>query len=160
MTVRSLVAAFALVMAPALMLAPSIARSAEPAVYYFGSTGCDYCATGHAFLTRWKAADSRVTIREFDIVSSSDDATSFVTVVAAIGLADPRVPMTIVGHHVFIGYEGDDSTGEEIKLAVEQCRAKDCPDIVKGLLTLGAQVVTAPQGWVVNQRFAKAAIAK
>lgn len=153
-------ALLALIASALLSAAPSGAASPQPTIYYFSAEGCDYCANGLAFLKRWKTADEGIKIREFDIVANSDDATAFVRIVQAIGLADPRVPMTIVGHHVFIGYEGDDSTGEEIKLAVEQCRAKECADVVRGLLAVGAESVKAPGGWILHQRFAKAAISK
>lgn len=149
---------YAFILTAGALLATTSARtqSAEPVVYYFGAAGCDYCANGLAFLNRLKTSDQRLAIRAFDIVASPDDATAFVVVTGAIGLADPRIPMTIVGHHVFVGYEGEETTGEEIKLAVEQCRAKPCIDIVKGATKQGAQTVAAPGSWIVHRRFAKA----
>lgn len=146
-----------------LLLGPSLSLAAkgfEPRVYYFGASGCDYCANGLAFLKRYKAGDDRVLFREFDIIASPDDAEAFVRVVSAIGLSDPRVPMTIIGHHVFVGYEGDDSTGEEIKLAVEQCRASGCTDVVKAVLSFGPEVADAAAKWIVNRRAAQFAMAR
>lgn len=134
---------------------PLTAKDIEPHIYYFGASGCDYCANGLAFIKAFQERDERVQYRAFDIVASSDDAEAFVRIVNAIGLADPQVPMTIIGHHVFIGYEGDDSTGEEIRLAVEQCRNSGCADVVKGVLSFGPEVAGASQGWIVNRRFAK-----
>jgi len=114
MIAKTLACAFVLTAGALLATTPVRSQSAEPVVYYFGAAGCDYCANGLAFLTRWKAADPRMTLRAFDIVASPDDATAFVVVTNAIGLADPRIPMTVVGHHVFVGYEGEETTGEEI----------------------------------------------
>ena len=141
-----------------LSFIPSQATDLEPTIYFFGASGCDFCANGEAFIKRYKASDARVQSRDFDIIASSDDAEAFVRVVGAIGLADPRVPMTVVGHHVFVGYEGDDSTGEEIRLAVEQCRKSACVDVVKAVLSFGADVASASSGWIINRRAAKFAM--
>ncbi len=141
-------------------LLPSAANDLEPQIYFFGASGCDFCANGLAFIKRYKASDERLQYREFDIIARSDDAEAFVRVVKAIGLSDPRVPMTVVGHHVFVGYEGDDSTGEEIRLAVENCRVRGCIDFVKAVLPAGPEVASAPQEWIVNRRFAKFAMAR
>lgn len=137
------------------------AKDIEPQIYYFGASGCEFCDNGLAFLKRYKTEDDRIRFQDFDIVGSPDDATVYVRVVNAIGLLDPHVPMTIIGRHVIIGYEGDDTTGLEIKLAVEQCRLGSCPDLVKGLMTYGPEIAThTPGNWVVDRRFAKAAAAR
>ena len=136
-------------------------KDIEPKIYYFGANGCEFCENGLAFIKRYKIEDDRILFQDFDIVGSPDDATIFVRVVSAIGLLDPRVPMTIVGRHVIVGYESDDTTGLEIKLAVEQCRVGSCPDLVKGLMTFGPEIATnAPRNWVVDRRFANAAVAR
>lgn len=139
-------------------LMPLAAKDLEPKIYFFGATGCDFCTNAQSFIKRYKASDPRVQYRDFDIIASSDDAETFVRIVNAIGLSDPRVPMTIIGHHVFVGYEGDDSTGEEIKLAVEQCRKNGCADVVNGILSFGLDVASAPAGWIVNRQSAKFAM--
>ncbi len=134
-------------------------KDLEPKIYYFGATGCDFCSNGLAFLKRYTAEDDRVRFQDFDIIGSPDDAALFVRVVNAIGLADPRVPMTIVGRHVIVGYEDDGTTGREIRVAVEQCRLNGCPDLVNGLITFGPEIAAGnPKSWVVDQRFAKAAV--
>jgi len=135
------------------------AQAAEPEIYYFGATGCDFCANGLAFLKRMQKEDARIRLHDYDIIANPDDAAIYVRVVAAVGLSDPQVPMTVIGHHVIIGYEDDESTGNEIHLTLEQCRAKACPDILRGLVTYGADVVAdgGHDEWVVERRFAKAA---
>jgi thiol-disulfide isomerase/thioredoxin len=135
------------------------AQGAEPEIYYFGATGCDYCNAGLAFFKRLQKDDPRVRIHEYDIVASPDDATIFVRAVNAIGLLDPQVPLTVIGHHVIIGYQDDDTTGNEIALTLEQCRIKACPDFMHALVTFGPEVAAADpaEKWVVERRFAKAA---
>lgn len=139
----------------------AVAKDIEPKIYYFGASGCDFSENGLAYLKRYKIEDDRLSIQDFDIVGNPDDATVYVRVVNAIGLLDPRVPMTIIGRHVIIGYESDDTTGLEIKLAVEQCRVGSCPDLVKGLMTFGPEIASdAPRNWVVDRRFANAGVAR
>jgi glutaredoxin len=156
----SVLAVLVLAAATFFAVAAATARNGDAKIYYFGASGCDYCSNGLTFLKRYKAEDERVSFQDFDIIANPDDATLFVRVVNAIGLADPRVPMTIVGRHVIIGYEDDDTTGREIKMAVEQCRLTSCPDLVNGLMTFGPEIAAGtPKNWVVDRRFAKAAIA-
>lgn len=135
------------------------AQAAEPELYYFGATGCDFCDNELAFLKRLQKNDPRIRMHEYDIVASPDDAAIFVRVVNAIGLLDPQVPLTVIGHHVMIGYQDDDTTGNEIALTLEHCRIKTCPDFMHGLVTFGSEVADAgPQEkWVIERRFAKAA---
>jgi hypothetical protein len=160
MPIKRFAFALSLLICLTAILIPARAQTKQPAVYFFGASECDYCANGLSFLTQWKKSDDRFSLRVFDIVASSDDAGAFVQIVQAIGLADPRVPMTVVGNHVFIGYEGDATTGVDIKAAVEQCRASSCPDVIRGILTLGADIAMARAGWDINRRFAKAAMNK
>jgi hypothetical protein len=136
------------------------AQAAEPEIYYFGATDCDFCANGLAYIKRLQHDDKRIRLHEYDIVASSDDATTFVRVVAAIGLLDPQVPMTVIGHHVILGYQDDETTGNEIRLTLEQCRLAACPDFLHALVTYGTEVVsTVPRDkWVIVRQFASASI--
>lgn len=134
------------------------AQAAEPDIYYFGATDCEFCENGLAYLKRLQKDDKRIRLHDYDIIANPDDATIFVRVVSAIGLLDPRVPMTVIGHHVIVGYEDDETTGNEIRLTVEQCRVKACPDILHGLVTFGPEVAGAEPAdkWIVERRFANA----
>lgn len=150
-----------LLLALALLLIVLPARDAsasEPQIYYFGAEGCDFCAEGRSYLKRLAMTDDRIKLREFDIVSNSDDALAFVLVVSAIGLSDPQVPMTIIGHNVIIGYQSDETTGEEIRLTLEQCRATSCRDIVGSLIGSGPEAaLVTRRNWRIERRFADAA---
>jgi glutaredoxin len=139
----------------ALLAMAGGALAAEPEVYYFGATGCEFCANGLAYLKRLAAEDTRVRLKDFDIIADGADAAVFIRVTRAIGLNDPQVPMTVIGHHVIIGYESDQTTGAEIRATIEQCRASGCPDLLRELIGLPADAQTAaPQGWIVERRFA------
>lgn len=130
----------------------------EPQIYYFGATGCDFCGNGLGFLKRLEAKDARLRLTALDIIANDKDAGVFVAVTKAIGLADPQVPMTVIGHHVIIGFENDETTGAEIISVIDQCRRSNCPDLVRAILKHGgdAEVVSNDRAWVIERRFAKA----
>jgi thiol-disulfide isomerase/thioredoxin len=133
------------------------AAAAEPVIYYFGATGCEFCANGLAYLERLQTKDKRVQLKHYDIVAQPDDATLFVRVVGAIGIDLVRVPMTIVGNHVIIGFEDDGTTGEEIRLTLDQCRVSNCPDLVLPITKFGPEIVSgSKEKWQIENRFAKA----
>jgi hypothetical protein len=142
------------------LLPASAARAAEPEIYFFGATDCSFCSNGLSYIKRLKQADARIKLNEFDIVASPDDATTFVRVVQAIGLIDPQVPMTVIGPHVILGYQDDETTGNEIKLTIEQCRLKTCPDYLHALVRLGTEVASAAPkpNWVIANKFANASV--
>ena len=154
---KSLIVSLAIFLGSVL---PVAAKDLEPQIYYFGASDCDFCANGLVFIKRFKVSDERIRCRAFDIVASSDDAEAFVRVVHAIGLSDPRVTMAVVGHHVFVGYEGDDSTGEDIRLAVEHCRTSGCTDVVGAVLSFQPEVTGTSSGWIINRRSWKFATAR
>jgi glutaredoxin len=148
---------FAVALAVAGLAQSLPARAAEAEVYYFGAKGCDYCAKGLDFLKRLEREDTGIRLRDYDIIASPSDSALFVFVVRAIGLADPHVPMTVIGHNVIIGYESDETTGREIRLTIQQCRTKACPNILGDLLGLNPEMAEAVRGkFRIEQRFAKA----
>jgi hypothetical protein len=150
----------ATILAVASLAPAQSTQAAEPEIYYFGATDCDFCANGLAYLKRLRQEDGRMRMHEYDIVASADDATTFVRVVSAIGLLDPQVPMTVIGHHVILGYQDDETTGNEIRLTLEQCRLASCPDFLHALVTYGTEVVsTTPKAkWVIARQFASASL--
>ncbi len=142
----------------ALISLGTAAVAAEPEVYYFGAAGCEFCANGLSYLKRLQAQDERLRLTTFDIVANDADAGVFVSVTKAIGLSDPQVPMTVIGHHIIIGFEGDETTGSEIASILESCRRSTCPDVVRSILGHGGdgEMVSNERGWVIERRFAKA----
>jgi len=138
---------------------PPTAGAAEPEIYYFGASGCGYCDDGLMFLKRLQFDDKRVRLNSFDIVANPSDAEVYIRVVAAIGFINPQVPLTIIGNHAIIGYQDDETTGNEIRLTLEQCRLKTCPDLVHGYLPSdnGMIVAKTRHDWIIERKFAKAA---
>jgi thiol-disulfide isomerase/thioredoxin len=156
--IRCYVLAFMLLVG-SFMPATTIAGALEPEVYVFGAENCGYCDRAVKFLRRLYAEKGRFNLHEYDVVSSSNDATLFVKVVTAIGLNDPVVPMVIVGREVLLGFESDETSGREIQRNIEQCHVAGCPDLLRPLI-----VPTEPAGaaamasWVIHRQWAVAAL--
>jgi hypothetical protein len=135
--IRRFIFAFAMLLCTCMPEAvPSAARAgvSEPHVYVFGAEQCSFCERAVKFLRRLHAEKGRFTLHEYDIVASSDDATLFVKVVAAIGLNDPVVPMVIVGREVLLGFQSDETSGREIQRHIETCHVDGCPDLIRPLI--------------------------
>jgi thiol-disulfide isomerase/thioredoxin len=141
------------------MPGPVNADALEPVVYVFGAEQCGYCERAVKFLRRLHAEKGRFTLHEYDIVASSDDATLYVKVVAAIGLTDPVIPMVIVGREVLLGFESDEASGREIQRNIERCHIAECPDLLRPLIEPTDAVSTVATGsWIVHRRWAEAAL--
>lgn len=155
--IRNLAAAFAFVVL--LTAAPVASRAAEPVIYYFGATGCDFCEVGKTFLERWKTDDKRVRLNVYDIVDRGEDALLFVRVTNAIGLIDTVVPMTIIGDHVILGFQDGETTGQEIQGVVQHCREVGCPDVVRLFLEPdNLEAVKAPRNWIIERKYDRTAM--
>jgi glutaredoxin len=160
--IRQSIFAFAMLVCSWLPAAVPNAAKADvfmPQVYVFGAEQCSFCERAVRFLRRLHGEKGRFTLHEYDIVASSDDATLFVKVVAAIGLNDPVVPMVIVGREVLLGFQSDETSGREIERHIETCHATGCPDLIRPLIepaTPADSVATGP--WMVHRRWAQASL--
>jgi hypothetical protein len=129
---------FALIAILALLMAPSVARSAEaprqePQVYYFWTADCPGCDAARAFLERARTADPQIGLRDFDVEASLANATLFSRVYERIGLPEFNiVPLIVVGTHVVIGF--DDEAGQQILAHIRDCRERECHDVVEDLI--------------------------
>lgn len=151
---------FVLIMLVGMAL-PGVARAevVAPNVYVFGAEQCDYCQRAVKFLRRLHTDRGGFKLHEFDIVASSDDATLFVQVIAAIGLSNPVVPMVIVGREVMLGFQSDETSGREIQGHIERCHVDGCRDPLRSLIAPTQPFDVATAGpWVVHRRWAGAAL--
>jgi hypothetical protein len=66
------------------------------------------------------------------------------------------VPVVVIGHHVVIGYDGDETTGAEILSDAAECRKTGCKDAVRDLIEeegrLDQVVAAAPAARVACER--------
>jgi hypothetical protein len=120
----------------AIVATPTVrAQSTEPTVYFFWSASCPYSNMARTFLLKAREKDANLSIREFEVDQSLPNTLLLGRLYDMIGLPDLWVvPVTVVGHHLVIGYIDDETTGQEILEHVAECRKTGCPDAVRNLL--------------------------
>lgn len=107
----------------------SPAASLEPEVHVFGVNSCDFCRDAQRFLKQLKV-DQPIHLHEHDLDGGDAEETLFLNIVESLDLDVPVIPVIIIGQHVIIGYDGDETTGKEIREAIKSCRKRSCPDLV------------------------------
>ena len=119
-----------------MLLAPGLrAESTEPRVYFFWSAGCPYSKAARTFLQAAQAKDPRLDIEDFEVDESVSNTRLLGRLYEKIGMPGLWVvPVVVIGHHVVIGYLGDETTGAEILNDVAACRKTGCKDAVRELI--------------------------
>jgi hypothetical protein len=142
----------AVVVACMALLAPAAmaqkVQDKEPQLYFFWSASCPYSKAARAFLLGAKAKDSKLRIRDFEVDDSVANTLLLGRVYEKIGLPELWVvPVTVIGHHVVIGFIDDETTGAEILGDVKECRKTGCKDSVRDLIeeqAFAAAAMAAP----------------
>ena len=112
------------------------AEGAEPQIYFFWSASCPYSKAAKTFLAGAKAEDPRLRIRDFETDESLANTRLLGRLYEKIGLPPEFlvVPVVVIGHHVVIGYDRDETTGAEILRDIAECREIGCKDAVRALI--------------------------
>jgi len=135
-----------------------VMAAAEPRlhVYLLGAQHCEFCQRAGEFARRLQVSDGRFVLTELDIERSSEDAELYVRVLLDIGLREPVIPMVIIGPHVLLGFDADETSGREIVKFIDTCLTEACPDFVAELraTTPAAHV---HHGWRIERRWGAAA---
>jgi hypothetical protein len=140
------------------LFAPALrAESTEPEIYFFWSASCPYSKAARTFLAAAQVKDPRLRIRDFEVDESTASMRLLGRLYEKIGMpAFWVVPVVVVGHHVVIGYDDDETTGAEILSDVAECRKTGCKDAVRDLNEeegrLNQVVATAPTARVACER--------
>jgi thiol-disulfide isomerase/thioredoxin/cytochrome c biogenesis protein CcdA len=122
-----------------LQLAPAIAEDASGPVrvYLFWASGCPHCEREILFLEQKRKVTPRLEVHAFEITRNAVNRGIYKNVVNSFGIADPAVPLTIIGNQFWVGYSSDTLSGAEMQLRIMTCLASDCPDSVAGLVQSG-----------------------
>jgi glutaredoxin len=111
------------------------AESTEPEVYFFGSASCPYSKAARTFLAAAQAKDPRLRVSDFEIDENVANTRLLGRLYEKIGMpAFWVVPVVVIGHHVVIGYDADETTGAEILSDIAECRKTGCKDTVRNLI--------------------------
>jgi hypothetical protein len=133
--------------AAAVLALSALSAVAQPQerveAYLFWGIGCPHCERGIDFMKRLEAEEPRLRVHYLEVTRDAANRRAFAAVVEKIALADPAVPLTLVGDAAMVGYGTDETTGAELRRMIGYCLSADCPDIVAS--TLGRHTGEATQ---------------
>ena len=98
-------------------------------LYFFYGQGCPHCAKEEKFLDQLEADYSEISIHRFETWYNDNNATLLDTIRRDIGFQS-GVPVLLVGEEAIVGYSDDETTGQRIRLLVDQYVKNGCNDTV------------------------------
>jgi thiol-disulfide isomerase/thioredoxin len=120
----------------------SAQRAEHPAtIYFFYGKGCPHCAEEAVFLEKLQSEFPALTVRDFEIWYNAKNAALAGDIAQAMGVRSGGVPLTFVGERVINGYFNDQTSGADIRRAVEYYAVLGDPDPV-GALIAAKQTMT------------------
>ncbi len=114
----------------------SKAAAGEPGsvtVHIFGQTTCPYCQRAKAFLRKTAQRETWLELDAMELSSSERAQSLFEQANRVYGIERPAVPLIVVGARPFLGYDSDETTGQEILAHARMCRKEGCTDLIAGL---------------------------
>jgi len=114
-------------------------------LYIFHSESCLHCITELEFLVKLSKEEAYLNVEflEFEITKSDENLDLFREVGAALDVDISGVPFTIVGAEIISGYSTDETTGVQIRNAIDNAIENGDPDLV-GLIISGEGIDTTP----------------
>jgi hypothetical protein len=96
-------------------------------VYFFYLPGCSHCEAQAVFNEKLQTAFPAINITAVDATTPSGRALLSQMLDDRSVENRPPFPVTIFGNQVFGGWESEDTSGEAIELALQQCLTGNCP---------------------------------
>ncbi|MBT3230424.1 hypothetical protein HN358_01395 [Candidatus Uhrbacteria bacterium] len=117
----------------------------EAHLYIFHSESCPHCVAELEFLVGLakEEAYQNVQFLEFEVTQNDDNLQLFREVGAALDIDISGVPFTIVGSEAIAGYSTDETTGAQIRNALDYVLENGDPDLVGAIIT-GEGIDTTP----------------
>jgi hypothetical protein len=109
------------------------AGAAEVTVHVFWQQGCPYCAAAKAELATIVAERPGARVNPIELGTRDADDALFERVATHFGIAQPAVPLVIVGERVFLGHADGGRSGRAYTAAIDACLGGTCPDVVAAL---------------------------
>ncbi len=134
-----------------LLFTPPLAAAGEPAndaapgvtLHLFWRDGCPHCERAIHYLSTLPSQLPGLTIAAYEVGSDPEAQRWLERISERLALERVAVPLILVGPNVFIGYDQDDATGQQIRATIEACLATPCPDPLPALLAGGAAATPA-----------------
>ena len=129
---------------------PTVALAGEiKTAYFFYGDGCPHCAKEEKFLDSIIGQYPNLKIERFEVWNSRENASLLSAISKELKLNVSGVPVFIAGENNVIGYQSDETSGVEVKAAIECYVSKNsCEDQVAPIL---ARIKNLPATSVIQQ---------
>jgi len=117
-------------------------------IYFFYGDGCSHCAAEERFLSSLETLyKGKIDVQRYEVWRNSSNLKILAKASGSLGKSYTGVPVTIIGKTYISGYLDDQTTGEEIKSAIDVCLSsggETCADVVVPLLDSPKPTVKLP----------------
>jgi len=100
-------------------------------VHFFYASGCSHCNEQKPFNEMLVQTYPSIYFVYHDVERPEESALLTKMLADRDYQAEPEVPVTIFSGLVFNGWESEETTGEQIEMALQQCLAGNCPEMVR-----------------------------
>ncbi|MDP3043698.1 MAG: hypothetical protein Q8N21_04845 [bacterium] len=114
-------------------LRPALAQD-KVNLYFFYGDGCPHCAKEEKILNALEKEYKDIKINRYEVWNNRDNAQFLAMLGRELGLDISGVPLLIVGDKTFAGFYSAETTGAQIKAAVEDYLTNGCEDVVAPVL--------------------------
>jgi glutaredoxin/uncharacterized protein (UPF0333 family) len=118
----------------------AVSSSEEAVVYMFGRDDCGYCRKLKAYLE-----EQEIPYHYLNIIESSEANTQYEAVVEKHELSKVT-PITVIGERVFVGFNGGETTGKQMRLAINEVETSAVKTIEDHLNLAASQTVEEGAG--------------
>lgn len=103
-------------------------------IYFFYGDGCPHCVKEEKVLNQIESENKDIKIYRYEVWKNRENAQFLSRLGKELDLDISGVPLLIVGDKTFVGYYSAETTGAQIKSAVDEFLAKGCVDVVEPLV--------------------------
>ncbi len=104
--------------------------ASQATLYFFYGDGCPHCAAEEDFLERLKTQGYSFEVKAFEVWYNQENRDLLSRVAGQLKIPAPGVPFNVIGSKVIIGYLNDETSGAELKAALDYCLTNSCADVV------------------------------
>lgn len=102
-------------------------------IYLFWAEGCPHCASEKTFLNQLTNEYDNIAINYYEVSNNAENLQLLKDVGEKLGITINGVPFTVIGEHHIIGWYNEETTGNEIRDAINCATNNQCNDIIAGL---------------------------
>jgi len=105
----------------------TLAQEKSVNLYFFYGDTCPHCKKAEVFLEDLKEKYPSLEISSYEVFGNRENAKLLLQLFEACGEEKRvRVPAIFIGDEVIIGYLSEETTGQNIEKAVEDCLSREC----------------------------------